>query len=412
MSEKLLLDSMVKRARAHTKVYTLRDGGGLQVIVHPNGKKYFQLRYSFGGRPRLMQLGPYPSLSLERARTDAQMHRDALRLGHDPITARRLGKLHKIAETEGTFASIMMQWLKRNQKEWSERNYQRHVGLLRLWLLPQLGALPIKAIDTVSVLSVLREIEAAGVLHTAHQALTTARMIFDFAISIGVLQFNPADRLHKALPRRPKAQHHPALAIDQVGPMLRTLEASGSSPVTKAAIRLALLTGLRDTSLRTLTWGDVDLAGAQLTVRAANMKGRREFSTPLPKQAIAVLKELHALTFRGPDSYLFPGSGKNARVSPSTLGDALKRTGHTVTTHGMRSLLNTYLAECGFRLEAREAQLAHVHGDQTDQAYMRSNFWPHRVEMMQHWGDVVTALEAGKPVPRVEVDNVRRIRAA
>jgi len=114
MSEKLLLDSMVKRARAHTKVYTLRDGGGLQVIVHPNGKKYFQLRYSFGGRPRLMQLGPYPSLSLERARTDAQMHRDALRLGHDPITARRLGKLHKIAETEGTFASITMQWLKRN----------------------------------------------------------------------------------------------------------------------------------------------------------------------------------------------------------------------------------------------------------------------------------------------------------
>ena len=147
-----------------------------------------------------------------------------------------MGKLQKIAETEGTFASIAMQWLKHNQKRWSQRNYDRHVGLLRLWLLPRLGALPIKAIDTVAALSVLREIEAAGVTHTAHQVLTTRGMIFDYALSIGVLQINPADRLSKALPPRPKAKHHLALALNEVRPCLRALEASGSNLITKAAI--------------------------------------------------------------------------------------------------------------------------------------------------------------------------------
>src|ERR1700693_1715495 len=115
MPEKMLLDSQIKRARPRKKVYTLRDGGGLFVIVHPSGKKYFQLRYSYGKRQRLMQLGPWPRLTLERARADVQTHREALRLQRDPITARRLGKLQKIKETAGTLSAVARAWLQRNE---------------------------------------------------------------------------------------------------------------------------------------------------------------------------------------------------------------------------------------------------------------------------------------------------------
>ena len=41
MSEKLLLDSMIKRARPRAKPYTLNDGGGLFLIIHPDAKRYF-----------------------------------------------------------------------------------------------------------------------------------------------------------------------------------------------------------------------------------------------------------------------------------------------------------------------------------------------------------------------------------
>src|SRR6185295_1345203 len=138
MPEKMLVDSQIKRARPHAKVYTLRDGGGLHVIVHPNGKKYFQLRYSFGGRARLMQLGPWPRVSLEQARRDAQMHRDALRLQRDPITSRRLSRLQKISATAGTFAAVASQWLANKKPTWTARNDERQSDLLRLHLLPQL----------------------------------------------------------------------------------------------------------------------------------------------------------------------------------------------------------------------------------------------------------------------------------
>src|SRR4051794_30366595 len=106
MAEKLLVDSQIKRARPHAKVYTLRDGGGLQVLVQPSGKKYFQFRYSFGGRQRLMQLGPWPRVTLEQAREDAQRHRDALKESRDPITARRLKKLQKVRDQAGTFGAV------------------------------------------------------------------------------------------------------------------------------------------------------------------------------------------------------------------------------------------------------------------------------------------------------------------
>jgi integrase len=430
MPEKMLLDSQIKRARPRKKVYTLRDGGGLFVIVHPTGKKYFQLRYSYGKRQRLMQLGPWPRVTLEQARADVQKHRDALRLQRDPITTRRLGKLQKIRDTEGTFASIGTQWLERNKSAWSERNYQRQKRLLHRILLPQLGPLPIREIDTVAVLSVLREQEARGVLYTARQALQTAQAVFSFAISCGILQSNPARDLGDALQPRPEVNHHAAIKLDQVGPMLRALPESSTHPVTQAALRLVLLLGLRDNTLRSAQWKEVDLSAAVWVCPAQHMKGRRgrqkEFATPLPKQAVAVLKQLQPLTDRGPDSFVFAGSGKSGRMSKSTLCHALQRLGYDATAHGMRSLLTDFGYETGYRSEAIEAQLSHAWGaiarqrdegngqgsDEVRKAYLRSAFWEHRVALLQHWADTCTALEKSKPLPKIKSANVVRIRYA
>src|SRR3954471_16636426 len=98
MAEKLLLDPQIKAAAPRESSYTLGDGGGLFVLINPDGKKYFRFRYTFGKRQRLMQLGPYPRVSLEEARTERDKLRAGLRQGRDPITARRLGKLQEATE--------------------------------------------------------------------------------------------------------------------------------------------------------------------------------------------------------------------------------------------------------------------------------------------------------------------------
>lgn len=190
--------------------------------------------------------------------------------------------------------------------------------------------------------------------------------------------------------------------------MLRALAASNARPTTRAALRLALLLGLRDFSLRNARWQDIDLASAKWHVPAENMKGRllrkKPYVTPLPRQAVAILEQLRPITDRGPDSLVF------GRLSKSTLSNVLKGLGFKATAHGMRALLNGHLAECGFAREVREAQLAHVSGDATEQAYLRSAFWEHRTTMMAHWANTVDALEGGGPLPHAE--NVLAMRRA
>src|SRR5690349_4335512 len=105
MAKELLLDSEIRAAPPAQpgKVYTLRDGRNLFLIVHDDGKRYFQFRYFFDGKQHLMQLGPWPRLSLAEAREQADHLRKFLRDGTDPRTARKLEKVQKLRDTRGTF---------------------------------------------------------------------------------------------------------------------------------------------------------------------------------------------------------------------------------------------------------------------------------------------------------------------
>ena len=42
-----LNDIKIKSLKATNKSQKFADGGGLQLLIHPNGSKYFQFRYSF-----------------------------------------------------------------------------------------------------------------------------------------------------------------------------------------------------------------------------------------------------------------------------------------------------------------------------------------------------------------------------
>ncbi len=81
---------------------------------------------------------------------------------------------------------------------------------------------------------------------------------------------------------------------------------------------------------------------------------------PLARQAIAVLRELHALTGWG--QYVFPSLlTLEHPISNNTVNTALRRLGYTkeqMTGHGFRSMASTLLNEQGFPPDVIELQLA------------------------------------------------------
>ncbi len=57
-----LSDVKVRSAKPEAKAYKLTDGEGMVLLVHPNGSKYWRLRYRFGGKEKMLALGKYPKL--------------------------------------------------------------------------------------------------------------------------------------------------------------------------------------------------------------------------------------------------------------------------------------------------------------------------------------------------------------
>jgi integrase len=224
---------------------------------------------------------------------------------------------------------------------------------------------------------------------------------------------------------RPPVVPRGALKLTEVGEMLRRLDDAGLRETTKAGIKMLIYTGLRDFSLRAARWEEIDFVNAMWTIPAERMKARKgkkkPHVVPLPRQALAVLREL--ATDPDPHAFIFPGAG--GHMAEKTLSTGLRSLGFDgVTAHGCRSLITDFCYEAGFRSEAIEAQMSHQLGTisrerreavgQLDPsvraAYLRSPFLDLRIVMMQYWADVLDSLKADQPMPQVLVDNVVRIK--
>lgn len=77
-SDNFLTDQIIRSATSREKPYTIRDGRGLFLLVHPNGSKYFQLRVTVAGVRKLVQIGVYPKISIQEARKLARAKVESL----------------------------------------------------------------------------------------------------------------------------------------------------------------------------------------------------------------------------------------------------------------------------------------------------------------------------------------------
>ena len=63
-----LTDAKIRAAKPDDKPYKLADSGNMFLLVHPNGSRYWRLRYRFLGKEKTLALGVYPEVSLSEAR--------------------------------------------------------------------------------------------------------------------------------------------------------------------------------------------------------------------------------------------------------------------------------------------------------------------------------------------------------
>lgn len=58
----------ISTAKPTEKPYKLSDGGGLYLLVNPNGSRYWRMKYRYAGKEKLLSIGVYPDVTLAEAR--------------------------------------------------------------------------------------------------------------------------------------------------------------------------------------------------------------------------------------------------------------------------------------------------------------------------------------------------------
>ena len=413
--------STLKRVADSGKQETLNDGGGLTLIVRPDGVGWWRLRYFQDTRENRLSLGTYPVISLATARVRRDEARQLLAAGKDPSEERKQDKAVRVKKREaevleesglpgpGSFEFVAREWLaKVHRIKVSAGHADRTQIRLEQDAFSWIGRRPVGQIEPPELLSVIRKVEARGAIETAHRLKDACGQVFRYAIATGECSRNPAADLRDAL--QPLVARHLAAIIEPkaVGKLLRDIAAYQGSAVTRAALRLSALLLLRPGELRHMEWAWVDLDAATLTVPAEVMKrnkadklGGPPHVVPLATQAVEILRELQPLTEYS--LFVFPALTTKMRcMSENTVRSALRRLGYgneEMTAHGFRATARTLIAErLGVAGEIIEAQLAHAVGDALGRAYNRTQFLEQRVTMMQDWANYLDQLKVGAEV--------------
>ena len=399
-----LTDVAIKNAKSHEKPYKMGDAGGLFLLVQPSGGKLWRLKYRVDGREKKLAIGPYPEISLAEARRRRDDARTLIITGKDPSREKQRDKVRSRAQAESTFAALTKEYCAKRKRDgdkaWAATTATRSEYLLSL-LDSSIGRVAIVEIKPPDVLAAVRKIEDKGKLESARRTLQLASAVFRYAVATGRLASDPTRDLRGAL-TAPTVKHYAAITDPKrVGEMLRAIDGYVGLGLTKLALQLAPHVFVRPSELRRAEWGEIDLEGALWTIPAAKMKMRKVHHVPLSRQAVAVLRDVKAVT--GPAGFVFPGMRSRARpMSENTLNAALRRLGYTseeMTSHGFRALASTLLNESGrWHPDAIERAQAHSDKDKVRAAYHRGQHWKERVEMAQWWSDYLDQLRKGADI--------------
>lgn len=396
-----LTDTKVRSAKPQEKEYTLVDGDGMFLLIHPNGSKYWRFRFRFGGKQHLMAFGVYPETSLADARQKREEARKLVAAGIDPREHKRAVKEEQTKEAI-TFESVARDWHATNKK-WSEDHSRRVLKSLEDNLFPAIGKRSIEELKTRDLLAPIKVVEATGRLEIASRLQQRTTAIMRYAVQSGLIDYNPAQEMAGAVASSNRV-HRPVLELKRLPELLRRIDGYTGRPFTRLAVELTLLIFIRSSELRFARWSEIDFETAMWTIPAEReaiegvkhsqrgSKMRTPHLVPLSRQALDILKQVHK--FSGNRDFVFVGDHNPRKpMSENTVNKALRVMGYDtkveVCGHGFRTMACSSLIESGlWSRDAVERQMSHMERNSVRAAYIhKAEHLDERRLMLQWWAD-------------------------
>ncbi|EBB6670401.1 integrase arm-type DNA-binding domain-containing protein [Salmonella enterica] len=395
-----LTDTAIRKTKPTEKPFKLADSSGLYLLIKPNGSKLWYMKFRIDGKEKKLAFGPYPDVSLFKARQLRDAARAKVREGVDPSADKKIAQQKK--KNGHTFRQIAMNWHGEHRR-WSEHYANTIQRRLEMYVFLDIGDSLIDQITTETLLFTLRKVENKGFLEITARLKNYVTEIMRYAVKKQLIKSNPALDLDGEF-TPPETSHYPALPLDKLPELLSRTDSYCGRLLTRYALKLSLLFFVRSSELRFARWSEIDwqqklwiipeereqVENVRFSHRGTKM--RTQHIVPLSDQAIAILKQIEALS--GHLSFIFPGEyDQDKCMSDNTVNKALRVMGYDtkkeVCGHGFRAMACSALVESElWSRDAVERQMSHQERNSVRAAYMhKAEHLVARKSMMQWWSD-------------------------
>ncbi|MFP1908207.1 tyrosine-type recombinase/integrase [Lonsdalea quercina] len=399
-----LTDTAIRKIKPADKSFKLADSSGLYLLIKPNGSKLWYMKYRIYGKEKKLAFGPYPGVSLFKARQLRDAARAKVREGADPAADKKLAQQKK--KNGQTFRQIAMNW-HADHRRWSAHYAKTIQRRLEMYVFPDIGDNLIDQITTADLLLTLRNVESKGFLEITARLKNYVTEIMRYAVKKQLIKSNPALDLDGEFTPS-ETNHYPALPLERLPELLSRTDSYAGRLLTQYALKLSLLFFVRSSELRFARWCEIDwqqklwiipetrepIENVRFSHRGTKMK--TQHIVPLSEQAIAILKQIESLS--GHLVFIFPGEyDQDKCMSDNTVNKALRVMGYDtqkeVCGHGFRAMACAALSESGlWTKEAIEKQMSHQERNSVRAAYIhKAEYLEERIKMMQWWADYLDA---------------------
>ena len=308
---KRVVDALVAPASGQT---FLRDSvlKGFGVRITAKGAIAFVVERRINGKPQRITVGPYPALTVEQARNEAQALLGKIVQGYDPAKEREEITLRGITLHEAFKA---FRQARANLAAKTLYDYQRVMAVA----LPDWQQKTLREITKDKVVERYHQLATDRGPAYANLAMRTLRAVFNFAMhqyedSEGnpIVRDNPVLRLTRTRAWYPTKRRQTIVRIQDLPAWFKAVKALRDeasillAPALSDYLQVLLLTGLRRSEGVRMRWQDVDLVARTVTI--PQTKNGEPLVLPLSDYLVDLLTARQAAA-SGP--YVFPGDDRD-----------------------------------------------------------------------------------------------------
>jgi len=234
-------DTFIKALKPKIQRYEEYEGGGFGIRVSPNGLKSWIYRYKIKDKTDKLTLGHYPAMSLANAKKRFVELSEIRKDGANPKDYIEQLKLKE----NNTVKKLIQHWY----ENYVEKNIKKPLQIkqqINSDIIPLLGEMPLDKIQTRDITKALDKIVARGSRIHANRVLSSIKQAFNYAVSRGAIQHNPAIGIRARDIGGIEKPRERVLSLDEIKKIFFFLDNNNHqlSIQIKNAIKILFLTGV------------------------------------------------------------------------------------------------------------------------------------------------------------------------